>query len=500
MEEKDYSQNWLSDSVTISKTSGAVVKRRSGRNLIIEPTTASWTVLDRDSFGYYQQLPPTALWQDAQKLDGPLSSVDRQRLLLHLFHCGLIRVNGRPYYPSDMFKPQSEYPQYLCLHLTEACNFACKYCMNDSLPNKARMSQETAELIITKCLRELPDKYLTIDYHGGEPLLAWDLLIHTVRFAKELNEREHLGKQLSFVFQSNGSLLTPEMVKTLLEEKVVMGISIDGPQQIHDRFRVYPNGTGTFDTVVEKIEMARQLGLVVGLLGVIHDPDDYVKSFHFFVDTLHRGRFRLNYSSYIGRSVTNLDFPLDRGRDFAKGWLEMVKVAYQWACEHDKFLDICDVNNQINNLVTKRRPFMCYRSPCGAGNSVYGFAIDGGIHACEEMASSGLHRFGSVYDEGLRLDTLTKTCSEYLNLQKRTVDNIPRCRRCAFRRFCFGGCTSKTSVMFGDYMRESPMCAYYQMVFEELMWMLDEHPDMVRRLGGPSLKDARLLTFKPSRR
>ncbi len=137
---------------------------------------------------------------------------------------------------------------------------------------------------------------------------------------------------------------------------------------------------------------------------------------------------------------------------------------------------------------------MCYRSPCGAGNSVFGFAIDGGIHACEEMASTGALRLGSVYDEGLNLAELIDNNPVVEQLRNRTVDNIPRCSRCPFRRFCYGGCTSKTLACFGDLMRESPMCGFYQIVFEELMWKLWDNPDMVRRLGGSALNH---ISWKP---
>lgn len=488
----------LSQNTLFTKCPGLYVRRRQNRSLIIEPRSASWIILEGPALDFWRKMPESAHWSELCAIDNPLPEADRLSLLQELFSRFMININGRPYFSGKMWPLERKYPSYLCLHLTEACNFGCRYCMADSVPGKGRMSKETIAKIIEKCLHELPLDHLTIDFHGGEPLLAYDSIKYAVQYAKELNEKEKLGKVLAFMFQTNGSLLTDDKILEIKDLGIIVGVSLDGPRDIHDRNRIFAGGGGTFDTVVKNVKRARELGLRVGLLGVIHNPDDYVRSFRFFTRELDRTSFRLNYSSFIGRSARLLDFPVTRAKAFAEGWLAMVDEALQYSREHQKPLAIQDITNQINNLVTKQRPFMCYRSPCGAGNSVFGFAIDGGIHACEEMASTGALRLGSVYDEGLNLADLIDNNPVVEQLRSRTVDNIPRCRRCPIRRFCYGGCTSKTLACFGDLMRESPMCGFYQIVFEELMWKLWDNPDMVRRLGGSALNHISWRPWKPS--
>ncbi len=480
----------LVDSTLITKDAEVSVKRRREKILLISPATAGWLILEGAEADFWTKMPRSGNWASLRGADHPLSLEQREELLGRLYRSGLVKWNGRGYHDKNaMWRPSGNYPSFLCLHLTEACNFACKYCMADSLPGNGCMSRETMELIIAKCLRELPPQAIRFDFHGGEPLLAWEQMLHAVRYAKSLNEREGLRKQLSFIFQTNGSLLTAEKIKVLLDEKIEAGISMDGPAEVHDKNRIFADagsaagGRGTHEIVVKNYLQAKKMGLNVGLLGVVHDPADYLKCFDYFVGELGARSFRLNFSSFIGRSARLLEFSETRAEAFADCWLEMIDHALEWCRKNDRILNISDVDNQINNLISTNRPFMCYRSPCGAGNSILGFAIDGGVHACEEMASTGTLRLGSIWDEGFNLKDMTDHNPLLRALQERTVDSIPRCRRCALRRFCFGGCTSKTLAYYGDYMHESAMCRFYQRVFIGLMWRIHDNPDLVGYLG-----------------
>ncbi len=480
----------LADTTLITKADEITVKRRQGRVLLIAPPVAGWIVLEPDEFSFWSLLQRSQSWEQVRSLEHKLSQEERAKLMERLYQAGLLNWNGRSYFNvQTMWERPQTYPSFLCLHITEACNFGCKYCFADSVPTNGYMPVETAERIIAKCLRELPPEKLLFDFHGGEPLMAWDLLVHCVQYARELNEKENIGKDVSFIFQTNGSLLTSEKVKKHKELDVDVGISLDGPAEVHDKNRIFARGTGqgkergTFEVVVANWKNALSLGLRCGVLGVVHDPADYIKCFNFFVNELGLRRFRLNYSSFIGRSTRLLDFSATRAEDFANHWLEMVDVALEWCREHQETLTISDVDVQINNLMSRNRPFMCYRAPCGVCNSILGFAIDGGVHACEEMASSGVLRLGNVFDEGFNLKDMVDNNELCRQLQRRTPENIPRCKRCGFRRFCSAGCTSKTLAYYGEYMHESPMCRFYKRVFEGLMWRIYENPDLVPWLG-----------------
>ena len=93
-------------------------------------------------------------------------------------------------------------------------------------------------------------------------------------------------------------------------------------------------------------------------------------------------------------------------------------------------------------LVSKDRPNMCYRSPCGAGNCIISFNTNGDIYPCEEMVVHDLYKIGNVYDRRNITTTILESESNQ-KLNSRLVENLAGCRSCPWRRFCAGGCPAR---------------------------------------------------------
>ena len=75
-------------------------------------------------------------------------------------------------------------------------------------------------------------------------------------------------------------------------------------------------------------------------------------------------------------------------------------------------------------------------------------------------------------------------------MDTRKIENLSKCSTCAWKRFHGGGCTSKTFAYFETVEKEDPMCRFYHIVFEELMWRLWENPELAHLSGyyGRNLK------------
>lgn len=90
-----------------------------------------------------------------------------------------------------------------------------------------------------------------IGFYGGEPLLAFSLIRKIVEYA----ETVFLGKEIKFFITTNATLLTEEISKFLLDHNFRVTFSIDGPKKVHDQNRIFPDGRGTFDKVMENTTM-----------------------------------------------------------------------------------------------------------------------------------------------------------------------------------------------------------------------------------------------------
>lgn len=158
-------------------------------------------------------------------------------------------------------KLQNEMSQ-LVLELTWQCNLRCEYCIYSEHYRETRgygnqrMTFETAKRAIDMFLaRSSRAKDRCIAFFGGEPLLCFPLLKACVEYADSVVQD---SRNLNYRITTNGTLLTPEVVSFLVKNEVRIGISLDGPQTIHDRYRRYPAGQGTFDVIMANIAHLKQ--------------------------------------------------------------------------------------------------------------------------------------------------------------------------------------------------------------------------------------------------
>jgi uncharacterized protein len=135
------------------------------------------------------------------------------------------------------------------------CNFACTYCFEEDVKNKAYMSYETASRLLSYMEEKLKEtgKNLLVDFYGGEPLLSLDLLEDMARKLKVICS--NLGRSFSFRMITNGALFTRKTAERLvLPGLAAVKITLDGPPDNHNRFRPFKSGKGSFGILLENIQ------------------------------------------------------------------------------------------------------------------------------------------------------------------------------------------------------------------------------------------------------
>jgi uncharacterized protein len=155
----------------------------------------------------------------------------------------------------------------MILGITQNCNLRCRYCSYSGIykyqrtHNQKSMVWPTAKKAVDLYFEKLNSKFRTdrtldrrLSFFGGEPLLEFDTILKTIRYTREKNQS--LNKKLYFIFMisTNGMLLNQEYIKTIVKEDIELSISFDGPQSEHDKFRVKPNGEGSWSTIIKNIK------------------------------------------------------------------------------------------------------------------------------------------------------------------------------------------------------------------------------------------------------
>lgn len=171
------------------------------------------------------------------------------------------------------------------------CNLMCDYCYYLEKQklyqqgDKHVMSDQLTEVFIREYIQSQFVQEVNFTWHGGEPMIRpLEYYKKVVKWQKQYAE----GKNILNCLQTNGTMLTPEWCRFLHDEGWLVGVSIDGPQDMHDSYRQKRNGTGTWSKVMQGIDMLDRYDVEWNAMAVVNDvtasrPLDF---YRFFRDEL----------------------------------------------------------------------------------------------------------------------------------------------------------------------------------------------------------------------
>lgn len=211
----------------------------------------------------------------------------------------------------------------LILQVTQRCNFRCKYCIYSESNDLNRchssedMSFETACEAIDFYYRHSVDcSEVSISFYGGEPLLRLDLIKRVVEYSESLFR----GREVLFRLTTNASLLNEEAVRFFTREghKFSVLISLDGPQEIQDKERVFPDGSGTYSCIMKNLHCIPDI------------CENYASIFSFNsvldTDNSYESIIRMSEDPFVSNCSVQFNFveKEDRKSDYNPDFLEQV--------------------------------------------------------------------------------------------------------------------------------------------------------------------------------
>ena len=158
---------------------------------------------------------------------------------------------------ANAIKKQSKQLSIMYLNISTFCNLACKYCFIENNPITSnyfqKMNFTTAKIAVDKFINEIIKNKVEeaqIIIYGGEPLTNFDLLQKIIQYIRKVKN------DLAVTIITNGTLLREEEILFLKQNRIGIGISLDGPKRINDKNRIFRSGTGSvYDSAVEGIKL-----------------------------------------------------------------------------------------------------------------------------------------------------------------------------------------------------------------------------------------------------
>lgn len=452
------------------------------KELALNPATGDWLLADPDGKKLFLA---AAAGKDPLDLQNEFPFVSRNEIssllnAMKQMDFRSVRDCGPAHYCDDCH--QGRFPRLAVLNLTEDCNLNCTYCyVRAGEKKKAWMQPETAFQIVDEFLAMNADdekSKITIVMHGGEPLLNYDVVEKLTQYVQPCRDRIDLS------IQTNATLLTEERVRFLLDNGVSVGVSLDGPPEIHNLTRPFPNGRESFEQVMRGIRMLQSHGINVGVISVMTrrfaEQIDHVLDFF-----LENQIYNLSFSPFlkVGRGMNdeeNFVTP-DILFDAYKRLLDRI-VMFNTRADRPCDLSENHLTQIARKVFSNQHDFMCTRAPCGSGRDILGFGMNGDFYTCDDFINDPDFRIGSL-DQGSVKEQLLHT-DVIRTLCNRSMAELPRCRDCIWRSLCGGICHSADYYSGANGVEETAMCGFYKKLIPYLIETFIQIPELPVLLGA----------------
>lgn len=361
----------------------------------------------------------------------------------------------------------------LILKLTSACNLGCLYCYDYDPIHKATVADRSAfERAISQAF-DVCGGTLQIILHGGEPTLVWPLIESLVEFAER--EADRRGYSVSFGGQTNLTKLNDRIVQFSSDHSIAWGISIDGPPEINDRYRVTHRGRGSHSIMQTHIEVWPEFVSKCGAISTITSANvghlvevaHYVKSLR-----IRAWDWTLFQPSGRGTMGSSSAFAFDLGT-LLEGWKSLYESALDG--QFDGFA-VRPVLKYLYNFLYGAGGYMCLRPKCGAGRELASISADGTWQGCDCIdRSHPCGEAGNVRDTDL---ASVRAGPIFEALRSRDLSDAPECGSCPWYALCGGTC-----LAYGQDLNDKSLlhCALAQFAYKSIAQDFSSDPSRVLR-------------------
>lgn len=358
------------------------------------------------------------------------------------------------------------------------CNIACDYCFylekeqGTLKPRKAarHMDDTTLEAYVRQYIEANPGPEIEFTWQGGEPTLAGIAFYERAL----LLQRKYAGsKRITNSIQTNGVLIDEQWAAFLARNHFLVGLSVDGPSWLHDRYRKTRSQQSVFDKVLRAMDLLKRYLVDVNVLTVVnnvtaeHPQEIYTyltrelkAEFVQFIPAVEQRPVNEKYGELLypqtlaGRSVTEWSVSGEQWGKFMTGVFDL------WVREDVGRVYVQMFDSALAAWLGEKPSLCVMQSSCGFGLVV---EQNGDIYSCDHYVYPE-HRLGNLRRDSLAKMATSKQQRKF-GLAKTEVSS--ECMRCEWRFACHGGCPKHRIHKSGERWHNH-LCVGYKAIFSHL--------------------------------
>jgi uncharacterized protein len=329
----------------------------------------------------------------------------------------------------------------------DACNLACRYCYylgkgpGDAKGAPRAMPEDLLESYIGQHVAASPDEVIRFSWHGGEPTV-----LGVGYFRKIVGIQRRLcppGRPIANGLQTNGTLIDEEWGAFLAAEGFSVGLSLDGPREIHDRHRLTSDGRPSFDETMRGYDILRRHGVPTDILCVVgaHNAGRPLEVYGFFREI---GASFVTFLPLVERR-SGRPGGVSAGTVPPEAWGDFLCAVFdEWEGRDIGRIKVQIVEEAARTAFGQEHSLCIFRPVCG---DIPVVERNGDFYSCDHYVDAA-HRLGNIR-EALLVELLESPVQRAFGLAK--LEKLPRvCRACDVRVMCNGECPKNRFALAPD--------------------------------------------------
>jgi uncharacterized protein len=335
-----------------------------------------------------------------------------------------------------------------------ACNLSCDYCFflkkEELYPDSNfRMTEEVHEAYIKQLLKSHSTPEVTIAWQGGEPtLMGLDFFKHSLELQKKYAKP---NTRIENTFQTNGILLNDEWCRFFHDNNFLVGLSLDGPEKLHDTYRKDKGGHPTFEKVVKAVRLMQAHKVEFNILCTVNAVNSLhpLEVYHFFRDELKAQYIqfipiveRINDSgetgSQEGTRVTDRSVNPEQWGRF------LTEIFEEWVRRDVGKTFVLNFDGALAGWLGMAGTVCIFGPTCGEGTAL---EHNGDLYSCDHFVEPK-HYLGNICETPMIELVASEKQRKFGNDKKATLPQY--CLNCEFLQVCNGECPKNRFIETPD--------------------------------------------------